>query len=265
MSEFNLNFGNIKDVYHSLLSESMGAKDHPNKSKFKTYIKKLNESKLLGDLFMLHYNIENKVVAEGTETPNISEYIKLSISAFDKYDRKEIKEALLDLASNILSEEVTTDYPESELAKVHESINTLLLTPNTIKTVDELHEANTTIVNYIKNNTVKENIDKDVILPTSMVSALHVDIFNEEYANISEEEKQIIISIMESDDDAKEELFKQEIAECLELINNHLTEADIDTKEKLLEVKEDILSKEYDAENFVSNISKMINLKNDLK
>jgi hypothetical protein len=48
------------------------------------------------------------------------------------------------------------------------------------------------------------------------------------------------------------------------LINGKLTESSGDIKEKLLATKENLLNRSYNKETFVSDVSKIIELKNNL-
>jgi len=59
-------------------------------------------------------------------------------------------------------------------------------------------------------------------------------------------------------------LYKSSIKECLNIINNTLTESSSDIKEKLLATKENLLNRNYNKETFISDISKIIELKNNL-
>jgi hypothetical protein len=63
----------------------------------------------------------------------------------------------------------------------------------------------------------------------------------------------------------KEKLFKDTNVECVSLINSKLEESDINAKEKLLSVKERLLNQEYNKDNFIKDITKLIELKETLK
>jgi hypothetical protein len=49
------------------------------------------------------------------------------------------------------------------------------------------------------------------------------------------------------------------------LINSKLEESDINAKEKLLSVKERLLNQEFNKDNFIKDISKLVELKETLK
>ena len=74
----------------------------------------------------------------------------------------------------------------------------------------------------------------------------------------------VVSVIMGVNESEKEELYKSSIKECLEIINNKLTESSGDIKEKLLATKENLLNRNYNKETFISDVSKIIELKNNL-
>ena len=67
-----------------------------------------------------------------------------------------------------------------------------------------------------------------------------------------------------SDKSDKESLYKKTIKECLTLINNRLVESSGNIKEKLLTTKETLLEKQYNEETFLTDVSKVLELKNSL-
>jgi len=71
--------------------------------------------------------------------------------------------------------------------------------------------------------------------------------------------------MIESTPEEKEKLFKDTNDECLSLINSKLEESDINAKEKLLSVKERLLNQEFNKDNFIKDISKLVELKETLK
>jgi hypothetical protein len=71
---------------------------------------------------------------------------------------------------------------------------------------------------------------------------------------------------MDSTDEEKSEVYKSLVRECIDLINDRLVESDIESKDKLLRVKDKLLNdnKSID-ENFNKNISKLIELRGNLQ
>ena len=69
-------------------------------------------------------------------------------------------------------------------------------------------------------------------------------------------------TILESDKSKEPEVLKNMIRECVDTVNVKLTESSMDTKEKLLAVKDKLLRMDYSSDTFVSDITKCIELQN---
>jgi hypothetical protein len=253
------NFGKIKYTYNSLLAEGISKNSSKEKVAFKKYIKTIKESEVLKTQFDVYYNIENKIELDKFKA---NEYVNECISLLDKFTKKEIKETNEKLAEPIINESLS--YGDELKLKLYENINTLILTKKTPKNIDVIVEAKNEIVDYILNNKKEESIDGGYGLPNSVLSEIAVDKFNEEYAELTESEKEFISVMVGSNSGEKEILYKKSIKECLDLINKRLSESSGNIKEKLLATKETLLEKEYNEETFSSDVSKVLELKNTL-
>ena len=81
------NFGQIKNTFNKLLTESIVNKDRVKKTIFKEYLKTLKESKILKSQFIVLNNIENKFI----EDPYLAgEYVKENIESIRQFDQKKI-------------------------------------------------------------------------------------------------------------------------------------------------------------------------------
>ena len=93
-----------------------------------------------------------------------------------------------------------------------------------------------------------------------------VDKYNEKYSSLDESERRIMKALVSSTEDEKIEVYSSIIKECVELINTKLIESDLESKDKLLRVKDKLLSdnKKID-EDFIKKISKLNELRQTLK
>lgn len=253
------NFGKIKNIFNTLLVEAIATNNNDKKKLFKEYIKTIKNNKILKAQFLIYNNIETKV--ETNENRAI-EFIKANIETLGKYTKSEIIEANKKLLTPLLLEQKLPQF-ENSLGQLHEDISTLIFTEKTPQTIDVIIESLSGIADYIKNNTIKETIEP-TILPNSVLSNLAVDKFNDRYSELNESERSVLKAILESDENGKKIIFKTLSRECIDLIDNNLNESDVEAKEKLLQVKDRILRLEYVDENFISDISKLIELKSDL-
>ena len=261
MSKNMKNFGKIKNAYNTILIESIATKKNENKVLFKNYLKKIKEYEILKEEFLIYNNIENKIE---TDRFKATEYVKESIALLTKYPKQSIIESnaiLVGSQAIELGVDVDIDYDNKEL---HEAITTLIFTDKKANTLDIILEATDKVVDYIMNNQPRE-IFENLDIPNSMLLSLSVDTFNNEYKDLNESEKTLISILIESTLEERSVFFKDTNHECLTLINNKLTESDINSKEKLLSVKERLLNQTYNDESFSTDIIKLIDLKETLK
>jgi hypothetical protein len=67
-------------------------------------------------------------------------------------------------------------------------------------------------------------------------------------------------------DDEKKEVYGKVVRECIDLINEKLKDSDLETKDKLLQVKDRLLSDKQEInEEFIKNVSKLVELRSSLK
>jgi len=93
-----------------------------------------------------------------------------------------------------------------------------------------------------------------------------VEKYNERYSELEESDKKIIKALIGSDDEEKKTVYTETLRECITMIDEKLTESDLDTKDKLLKVKDKLLRDKIEInEDYVKNISKLVDLKNSLK
>lgn len=252
------NFGKIKNAYNEVLVESVVTKSKDKKDLFKSYVKTIKENEILKNQFLVYDLIENKIEPNESKAKT---FLEESLSILSKYNKTEIMKANQKLVEGIVFE-FDNDYDKKEL---HENISVLLCTSKTPKTIDAIVEAKSYVVNYIMNNIVKEN-KEGYGLPNSVVSKIMVEKYNDKYSTLDESEKEILKSLIDSDSDKKKEVYANTIRECIDLINEKLVESDLDTKDRLLRVKDKLLNDKQEIdENYPKNISKLVELRASLK
>ena len=93
-----------------------------------------------------------------------------------------------------------------------------------------------------------------------------VDKYNEKYSDLDESDKEILKALIDSDDVKKKEVYSKTLRECIDLINEKLKESSLDAKDKLLQVKDKLLNDKQEVnEDYTKNISKLVELRNNLK
>ena len=257
------NFGKIKNVFNEILVESMVTKDTTSKLLFKKYIKTIKESNILKTQFLIYSNIENRI-DEGDFSTNL--FVNENLKLLEKYKISDIikeNQKLIDLSTDIKTK--LDDNYDVKLSALHESISNLIFTKRTAKNINEVTNDISNVIEYIKSN--KVTLYKDAIeLPLSMLSTMMIEKYNEKYSTLDEVEKKVLKVLIDSTDEQKKDVYALTIRECIDLIDAKLIDSDLNAKDKLLRVKDKLLNdKQEITETFVKNISKLVELKNNLK
>ena len=265
------NFGQIKSIYNEILAESISTGNKNKKNIVKHYIKSLKESEILRTQFYIFNNIENKIE---TDKNKAIEFVKENISLMDKFSKKQIKEVMNSILNPIVKNYKydNVDVSGDKLRELYENISILINTKKTAKTVGNIVEVTHKVSEYILNNN-EANVDNnsieglgDTVFSNKDLSKLMINKFNKEYSSsLSESDINLINLIVESNEEEKENLFKNSISECLSLINSKLESADVDLKMSLLNLKENLLDKKYNNKSFEFDVLKLKELKNNFK
>ncbi len=252
------NFGKIKNKFSEILIESIIKKDDTGKKTFGKFVKMLKENEILKTQYYIYDNIENKHFENSGDA---KDYIKESVSLLSKYSKKDIMESNKKLAS--LVSVGNKGYDSKEL---HESISQLIFTVKSPKTLDTLLESMNSLRDHMTTERIDESSEfKQVDLPPSVLSKMVVNRFNSKYEDISEGEKKILKSILNGTDEDKHNVYTDLVRECIDSIDDKLTESDNDVKGKLLSAKDKLLRMEYDKTNYNSDISKVYQLKESIE
>ena len=254
------NFGKIKNVFNNLLVEGITKKDDSTKKLFKKYIKTIKESEILKTQFFVYNNIETK---HENDPVLASLFVSENIKLLEKYGQKEIlkeNKKLVDLL-NEYSSRLDENY---DLSNLHESISNLIFTKRTPKTINVLTEEIKKVSEYIKKDKTKVT-NESVDLPVSVLTKMMVEKYNERYSDLNETDKNVLKMLINATLTDKKKIYSNIVNECVELIDNLLVNESA-PKEKLLSVKTKLLeSTEITEENFIERISRVIDLKENLK
>jgi len=248
-------FGSLNQVFSSLMIESIGQSgDVPQKNIFKAYVKALKENKLLKLQFLIHSNLTEYVEPDAVIA---REYVIENIKMLDGISRSRL------IKENEKLVELLGEHKVEEVDEITEAIDYLILTKKTPINIVEWNDKVTKVVTYITNNKPKV-IGESVDLPRTMFTELVIDKFNSRYSELSESDMALIKQMVEGGVEDQKHLYATVIKECLDLIKTKLSEnPDIETKGKLLEVKEKLLEDSVNADkvDYVIEIPRLANLK----
>jgi hypothetical protein len=256
------NFGKIKNVFNNLLIEGVVKKDDASKKLFKKYVKTIKESEILKTQFLIYNNIENKVDSDSFSA-NI--FVSENIKLLEKYDSSDILKENLKL-HNLLKGTSIEKIVENPLNGLHESISSLIFTKRTPKNIEAITQEIKNVTNYIISNKPKE-VNESIDLPVSLLTNLMVEKYNQKYSGLEKEDKEILRVLIEPNIENKKALYSKVVTECIGLVDNLLSEADTETREKLVKVKNRLNEnnvEELNENDFFSKFSKLIELKDNL-
>ena len=251
-----VNFGIIKDTFNNILSESIIKKNDKGKKIFRSYIKLLKENQILKTQYFIYKNLESK---KFTLESDAKSYIIENIDLLKKIDKEKINIHNKKLLSLLKNKEMI-----KENSELYNHIDILTSTKKDPTTLDKIYNS----INYIKNRMLKEDIEvvteeyESVNLPPSVLTKMAVNRFNSKYADISEDEKEILKSILNGSEENKKNVYENLKIECIDLIDKKLQEnTDLDMKDKMLKVKDKLLRLSYNPNTYVDNINKVYQLK----
>lgn len=253
------NFGNIKDTFKQLMVESIINKDDKGKKLFNKFLKTISENKTLKEQYLIYSNLQNKKFDDSSEA---KEYIKENISLLKSLNKKHV-ESGNEYFSKLLKGVTLVKENES----LYKDINFLVDNNKTASNIDEIQKSINNISKRMLEKDVEETVVRESVgLPPSMLANILVTKFNTKYSEINETEKEIIKTVLNGNKTEKKSLFESIKRECINNIDNKLNESsDIEIKDKLLKVKDKLLTTNFDYENFNSQISKIYNLKESIE
>jgi hypothetical protein len=249
------NFGNIKDTFKGIVIESVLKKDKNGKKLFSKFIRIIKEDNILSDQYLIYKNLQTKKFDDPSEA---KDYIKENISLLKTLDKKKLEKGNKKLFNLLNGKDIVKENNE-----FYNHIKILVETEKTPSTIEKINDS----INHIKRLMLEKDVEIkndriDSELPPSVLTKIAVNKFNNKYSNISESEKEIIKTILNGNNETKEETYNSLKRECIDIIDSRLSESsDIDLKDKLLRVKDKLLNMNFDTENFISDINKVYDLK----
>lgn len=255
------NFGQIKETYNKIYLESFKSSDSKKKKVFEYYINKLKNSSILKEEFECYSSIQN---SNFTNELDSQIFIQENVSIIKNFDQKELNILHNDLIKNLVKNNYKLVESSNERVVIFES---LLNTEKNSKNLSKITESITKLRNaLVKEVSEEKDIKENVLLPTNILSNILVNKFNSKYGELDETTKDLIKVSLNGSKKEKSELFNSTLKECVDLVNVKLKESidDLELKEKLLQTKERLLEMSFNEEQYIEDLTKLVDLKTNL-
>lgn len=259
----NKNFGIIHKVFESNSPELYKSKR--GRKVIASYIKTIKEDKNLLSQFQLYNTLYNV-----HDLADSGKFVNEALSIIPNLKLNDVlvsNQKLIDIIQkNNLNEEVEID---DRTENLFESIEYVITNKKNFKTLAGYINATSNIISFINENKNNNSnlIDENQNIDITLDRFLHE--MEEKYGNVlTEEEKTFVQELVDAKSDAKTEKQKNIFVKCkneaLEAINNVLKEAEGNTKEKLLSIKERVLNREFNESSLVKDVAEMLEIKDTL-
>lgn len=249
------NFGLANHIFEEALPNLFKT----NKKAVKEVITTIKEDKNLKTQFSLLKALEGY-----SNNLDVKDYINESFEmALKNIDKKSMRASNQKLATLIEKYEIKPSNAINEdIIKFYESCDYVLSHNKTLNNLSE-HNSN---VNYIVNYTEK-NFNKVFENKANILDI--VESFDKKYSKLlNEDEKSFVQEIMDfktpQNEQKKEKLFNKFKNECIVTVDKLLSEASDDEKEGLVAIKEQILNKEFCVETVVTDLAKLLEIRDIL-
>lgn len=259
----NKNFGIIHKIFENNSPELYKTKD--GRKVIASYIKTIKEDKNLLSQFQL-YNTLCHVHDLSDSERFVNEALSM-IPNMNLDDVLKSNQKLIDIIQkNRLNENVEIDDSTENL---FESIEFVLTNKKTFKTLASYVNATSNITTFINENKNKSNVENINVKDIDTELNNFLLEIEEKYEDVlTEDEKTLVQELVDAKSDSKSEKQKNIFNKCrneaLEAINNVLKEAEGEVREKLLSIKERVLSREFSEFSLVKDVAEMLEIKDTL-
>jgi len=249
MATMDMNFTNLNATFESVLPKLI-IKDKKTVSKC---IKMIKEDKNLSAQFKF-YNALKQFNCDGDAKDYINESLKL---VENDIDFKTLKKSNRKFANFLIEHKIrpTQELSEEEM-KFNESCDYLLTHKKTLNNLTEITNSINNVSKYIVENKKENDKKVDVLAMAEQVE--------KKLNSLNEAEQALVKDIMMANssvaESRRQSLFEKIKKECIEKINKMISENDGSEKERLLNLKETIMLKEYDKSNIVGDIAKLLEI-----
>lgn len=255
------NFGSIKKDANNWLFEGVTSKDDFLIKKYKSFVKHVKSSPLLKEMYSVYNNFEtakfeDRLIAE--------RFINDNLSIFSKYKKEEIANEVYDKLERGFS---------FQLTEQEDIIYDLIMESTADKSVKNLKKKMANLETLIQKLTESVKVEEEVVAKSNLEPKVlkkivenAVEIYNNKFSFLSEDEHRIIKAFLHCDEKGKKEIFDTLISENINIVKRKLVESDDEAISEKLQLTESKLNEWKDKEKLeIHDYVKLIELKETLK
>lgn len=253
-------FGYIMDCFNFVLMHGILAEDASKKIIYKKFLSEIKKNPVVRDQWFVYNNILN---FRETDFAKTVDFINTNVSTLSKYTTGQIDEANTKLILLLKGK-----HPKVETNPVNEAISTLITNKPTPKNVNDLFAAKTTIFEYVsrQDDGGIPAFDLDVKgMPNNMVIEVAHGNIRAKCEKESEDHQRYIELMLEDDIEGKIVFRDKLVKDLIGLVDQKLVTENMDTKERLLKIKQLLLSDPNHKGDIDEGVEKMLDLKKSLE
>lgn len=250
------NFGITNYIFEDALPSLFKS----NKSAVKDFVKTIKEDKNLSTQFNFY-----KALGRNTKSENAKEYINESLSlAMENINQKTINESNKKLAKILMKYNIKpNDFISEENIKLFEACDYVLTHKKRLSNLNEHNENLNVILEHCMAN-VTNKVNENKMNLDSLVED-----FNRKYSSLlNEEEKSFVKELMDfkspHNEMKKESIFSKFKNECIAEVNKLIESANDEEREGLNAIKNQITDKSYDSNTVVTDLAKLLEIRDIL-
>lgn len=265
----NINIGVANLIISNILKESYLNDDsliEESKRDVVSFFDIVKNSPILQLEFKIYDNIENKFIENDLIA---TRYIDNNIKLFESYTIDEIIFERKKLNNIVDNKNISNIENYNHKIELYEAINTLIiesLTDYDMVDVDKIHESFTLVLNHIKQpkknkSNLLENNNIDHKLINDDVIEIAIDMFNEKYVLLNEDDKSLFQTLIKSNITEKKKLLETYKKENLEILKK--TDK-VEIKDKISKAIQKINEMKYNPETIDDDIISLHEFKKKL-
>lgn len=188
----------------------------------------------------------------------VNESVSLSLVGIDKDN---FKESVSKLAEMLNEHGINKCDIDEETVKFYKACDAIISGKKSISNLNEYTKNISSVVEYL--NGKKKDDGKNTASISDISESLESKI-----ANLTEDEQSLVKDIIDFKapmvEKKQKDIFEKFKNECIDLVNNLIVDSDGSDKENLENIKDQIEKKEYQKESIVSDIAKLLEIRDVL-